>query len=57
MKEALNKVDGVSKVETDLGTQTATVSYDPAKTKPETLAQYLTDYKHPEHDFSAKVKV
>ncbi len=56
MQEALNKVDGVTKVETDLSTQTATVSYDPAKTKPETLAKYLTDYKHPSHNFSAKVK-
>ena len=56
MQEALNKVDGVTQVKTDLGTQTATVTYDPIKTKPETLAKYLTDYETPGHDFSAKVQ-
>ena len=55
MKEVLGKVDGVSNVETSLPTREAKVTYDPAKVKPEKLAQLLTDHQG-QHDFTAKVK-
>ena len=55
MREALNPVEGVSDIKTDTKTHEATVTYDPAKTKPEVLAKILTDYKGA-HDFTAEVK-
>lgn len=37
------RVDGVEKVQVDLGTQTVTVTYEAQKTDPDAIAQALKD--------------
>ena len=53
--EVLNKIAGVKDIQASTETQEATITYDPAKTKPEALAKALTDYEGG-HDFTASVK-
>lgn len=43
VRKSLQKVSGVKSVKVDLDKNTATVSYDPAKTGPEALVQATAD--------------
>ncbi len=47
VKKALEKVSGVSKVEVDFSSKTATVTYDPDQTQPEALVKATTDAGYP----------
>jgi mercuric ion binding protein len=47
VKKSLEKVSGVSAVKVDFGKKTATVTYDPDKTKPEALTRATTDAGYP----------
>lgn len=47
VKKALEKVSGVSKVEVDFASKTATVTYDPDQTQPEALVKATTDAGYP----------
>jgi mercuric ion binding protein len=47
VRKALEKVPGVAKVKVDFDTKTATVTFDPAKTKVETLTRATTEAGYP----------
>jgi len=47
VRKALEKVPGVSKANVDYKTMTATVTFDPAKTKVEALTKATTDAGYP----------
>ena len=47
VKKSLEKVSGVSAVKVDFGKKTATVTYDPDKTKPEALTRATTNAGYP----------
>lgn len=47
VKKALEKVPGVSAVQVDFATKTATVTYDSDKTQPEALIQATTNAGYP----------
>jgi mercuric ion binding protein len=47
VKESLEKVLGVSAVKVDFEHQTATVTYDPVKARPETLTNATTNAGYP----------
>ena len=47
VKESLEKVSGVSAVKADFAKNTAVVTYDPDKTKPEALPRATTDAAYP----------
>ncbi|MFN3919220.1 MAG: mercury resistance system periplasmic binding protein MerP [Methylohalobius sp.] len=47
VKKALEKVSGVSAVEVDFASKTATVTYDPDRTEPQALVQATTDAGYP----------
>jgi periplasmic mercuric ion binding protein len=47
VKKSLEKVSGVSEVKVDFGKKTATVTYDPDKTKPEALTRATTNAGYP----------
>jgi len=47
VKKSLEKVPGVSAVKVDFGKKTATVTYDPDKTKPEALTSATTNAGYP----------
>jgi len=47
VKKSLEKVPGVSAVKVDFGKKTATVTYDPDKTKPEALTRATTNAGYP----------
>ncbi len=47
VRQALEKVPGVSKAKVDLEHHTATVTYDPTKTKVEALTSATTDAGYP----------
>lgn len=47
VKKSLEKVSGVSAVKVDYERKTATVTYDPDKTKPDTLVHATTDAGFP----------
>ena len=47
VRKALEKVPGVAKAKVDLETKTATVTFDPAKTKVEALTRATTEAGYP----------
>jgi mercuric ion binding protein len=47
VKTALEKISGVSAVKIDFATKTATVTYDPDKTKPDLLTRATTNAGYP----------
>jgi mercuric ion binding protein len=47
VKKSLEKVSGVSTVKVDYGKKTATVTFDPDKTKPDALTHATTDAGFP----------
>jgi len=47
VKKSLEKVSGVSAVKVDYNKKTATVTYDPDRTKPDALTQATTDAGFP----------
>ncbi len=47
VRKALEKVPGVAKVKVDFDTKTATVTFDPAKTKVEDLTRATTEAGYP----------
>ncbi len=47
VRKSLEKVAGVDSVQVDFDKKTATVTYDPDKTKPEALAQATTNAGYP----------
>ncbi len=47
VRKALEKVPGVAKVKVDFDTKTATVTFDPAKTKVETLTRATAEAGYP----------
>ncbi|HVJ07185.1 MAG TPA: mercury resistance system periplasmic binding protein MerP [Acidisarcina sp.] len=47
VKKSIEKIPGVSAVKVDFGTKTATVTYDPDKTKPEALTRATTNAGYP----------
>jgi mercuric ion binding protein len=47
VKKSLEKVPGVSAVNVDFGKKTATVTYDPDKTKPDALTRATTNAGYP----------
>jgi len=47
VRKALEKIPGVAKVKVDFDTKTATVTFDPAKTKVEDLTRATTEAGYP----------
>lgn len=47
VKKSLERVPGVSAVKVDFGKKTATVTYDPDKTRPEALTRATTQAGYP----------
>ncbi|HUV96352.1 MAG TPA: cation transporter, partial [Acidobacteriaceae bacterium] len=47
IRKSLEKVSGASAVKVDYGKKTATVAYDPDKTKPEALTRATTNAGYP----------
>lgn len=47
VRTAMSRVDGVRSVEVDFETKRATVTYDPARTTPEAIAQASTNAGYP----------